>query len=92
MGYLWTKYLKLRFLGLVPLFPDLTRWLGTAALNECLHRGPVILEDLCGLLKRFRTHKVALTADIERAFLQVGSNLQIETSLGSCGSKIPLSH
>ena len=33
MGYLWTKYLKLRFLGLVPLFPDLTRWLGTAALN-----------------------------------------------------------
>ena len=37
-----------------------------------LHRGPVILEDLCGLLIRFRTHKVALTADIERAFLQVG--------------------
>ena len=33
MGYLWTKYLKLRFLGLVPLFPDLTRWLGTAALK-----------------------------------------------------------
>ena len=33
MGYLWTKYLKLRFLGLVSLFPDLTRWLGTAALN-----------------------------------------------------------
>ena len=33
MCYLWTKYLKLRFLGLEPLFPDLTRWLGTAALN-----------------------------------------------------------
>ena len=33
MGYLWTKYLKLRFLGLLPLFPDLTRWLRTAALN-----------------------------------------------------------
>jgi len=45
---------------------------GCKSLNECLHRGPVILEDLCGLLIRFRTHKVALTADIERAFLQVG--------------------
>ena len=36
-----------------------------------LYRGPVILEDLCGLLLRFRLHKVALTADIEKAFLQV---------------------
>ena len=44
---------------------------GCKSLNECLYRGPVILEDLCGLLLRFRTHKVALTADIEKAFLQV---------------------
>ena len=41
------------------------------SVNECLYRGPVILEDLCGLLLRFRTHKDALTADIETAFLQV---------------------
>ena len=33
MGYVWTKYLKLRFLGLVPLFSQLIRWLGTAALK-----------------------------------------------------------
>ena len=45
---------------------------GCKSLNEYLYRGPVILEDLCGLLLRFRTHKVALTADIEKAFLQVG--------------------
>ena len=45
---------------------------GCKSLNECLYRGPVILEDLCGLLLRFRTHKVALTADIEKAFLQFG--------------------
>ncbi|XP_068734586.1 uncharacterized protein [Montipora capricornis] len=45
---------------------------GCNSLNECFYRGPVILEDLCGLLLRFRTHKVALTADIERAFLQLG--------------------
>ena len=45
---------------------------GCKSLNECLHRGSVILEDLCGLLLRFDIYKVALTADIEKAFLQVG--------------------
>ena len=45
---------------------------GCKSLNECLYRGPVILEDLCGLLLRFRFYKVALTTDIEKAFLQVG--------------------
>ena len=44
---------------------------GCKSLNECLYRGPVIL-DLCGLLLRFRIYKVALTADTENAFLQVG--------------------
>ena len=41
------------------------------SLNECLHRGPVILEDICGLLMRFRTKKIAMVADIEKAFLQI---------------------
>ncbi|XP_053390171.1 uncharacterized protein LOC123560839 [Mercenaria mercenaria] len=42
------------------------------SLNECLYRGPVILSDLCGLLMRFRLHKVAVVSDIEKAFLQIG--------------------
>jgi len=42
------------------------------SLNESLHRGPVILEDLCGLSLRFRPHKEALVVDIEKVFLQVG--------------------
>ena len=40
------------------------------SLTECLHQGPMILEDLCGLLLRFRTKKII--ADIEKTFLQVG--------------------
>lgn len=42
------------------------------SLNECLYRGPVMLEDLCLLLIRMRMWKVAVVADIEKAFLQIG--------------------
>ena len=39
------------------------------SLNECLYRGLVILEDLCGLLLRFRMKRIGIIADIEKAFL-----------------------
>ena len=42
-----------------------------SSLNDCLYRGPVIMEDLCGLLMRFRIKKIGIIADIEKAFLQV---------------------
>ena len=42
------------------------------SLNECLYRGPVMLNDLCGLLMRFRLNNIAVVADIEKAFLQIG--------------------
>ena len=41
------------------------------SLNECLYREPIILEDLCRLLLRFRMKKTGLVSDIEKAFLQV---------------------
>ena len=31
-----------------------------------------MLNDLCGLLMRFRLHQIAIVADIEKAFLQIG--------------------
>ena len=42
------------------------------SLNECLCRGPVIMEDLTGILLRFRMNSIAISCDIEKAFLQVG--------------------
>ena len=41
------------------------------SLNECLHRGPIRLPSLCGVLLRFRLQPIALTADVEKAFLQL---------------------
>ena len=45
---------------------------GNLSRNENLFHGPIILEDLAGLLMRLRTKQVAIVADIEKAYLQVG--------------------
>nr|CDJ90687.1 Protein of unknown function DUF1759 and Protein of unknown function DUF1758 domain containing protein [Haemonchus contortus] len=44
---------------------------GYNSLNSVLHRGPVILPSLYDILLRFRIGKIALTSDVEKAFLQV---------------------
>ncbi len=45
------------------------------SLNECMDRGLVFLEALTSLLMRFRLYKIGITADIEKAFLNVGLGL-----------------
>ena len=45
------------------------------SLNECLHSGPSLVNELCGVILRFRMNEFACTADIEKAFLQVGLNV-----------------
>ena len=44
---------------------------GGPSLNDCLHAGPKFDQRILNLLLRFRVHRVALTADIEKAFLMV---------------------
>lgn len=41
------------------------------SLNDCLHKGPKFNQLILDILLRFRVFKYALTADLEKAFLQV---------------------
>jgi hypothetical protein len=41
------------------------------SLNDCLEVGPNLLPDLVEVLLRFRRNKIALNADIAKAFLQI---------------------
>ena len=41
------------------------------SLNDTLLKGPDVLQNLIGIVFRFREHRVALTADVEAMFLQV---------------------
>ena len=42
------------------------------ALNDCLYAGPPLAENIFDVLLRFRVNQVALTGDVEKAFLMVG--------------------
>ena len=42
------------------------------ALNHCVYTGPPLAENIFDVLLRFRVYQVALTCDVEKAFLMVG--------------------
>ena len=44
------------------------------SLNDCLHTGPKSNQKILDILLRFRCYRVALTADIEKAFLMISIN------------------
>ncbi|XP_037501184.1 uncharacterized protein LOC119375059 [Rhipicephalus sanguineus] len=53
---------------------------GQSSLNEHLEKGANLISDLGRMLLRFRLHRLALVADIEKAFLQISKcNLMTET-------------
>ena len=41
------------------------------SINDMLHRGPMFLESLVGIVIRFRQHPVAITADIKNMLFQI---------------------
>ena len=53
------------------LYDVSARMNGNPSLNDCLYSGPSLLPSIADVLMRFRFHKVALVADMEKAFLMV---------------------
>ena len=50
---------------------DASAKLNGPSLNDCLHTGPKFNQLILDILMRFRSFKVALTVDIEKAFLMI---------------------
>ena len=44
------------------------------SLNDCLMVGPPFQNEICSIILRFRFHAIALSTDIEKAFLHVNLN------------------
>ena len=62
------------------VFDAAARFEGTC-LNDALYTGPDLLNNLLGVLMRFRTHPIAFSADIEGMFNQVKVNNEDKDSL-----------
>ena len=55
-----------------PVFDASARGFNGVSLNDCLNTGPSMIPNLPGILMRFRRWKVALSADVTKALLQIG--------------------
>ena len=59
-----------------PVFDASCKGYNGISLNSCMNIGPNLLTKLTEILIRFRRWKFAITADIEKAFLQIGVKIQ----------------
>ncbi|XP_043199123.1 uncharacterized protein LOC122368878 [Amphibalanus amphitrite] len=59
-----------------PVFDASARGPNGVSLNDCLEVGPCLLPNLLEVLLRFRRWPFAVTADITKAFLQVGLSVE----------------
>lgn len=57
-----------------PVFDASAREKGKPSLNDCLEKGPNLIEEIRTLLLRFKKHEIRVTSDIKKAFLQIGLN------------------
>ena len=55
-----------------PVFDASAKGPSGVSLNDCLEAGPCVLPSVSEVLIRFRRWKVAVTADLSKAFLQIG--------------------
>ncbi|UYV72208.1 hypothetical protein LAZ67_9002191 [Cordylochernes scorpioides] len=54
-----------------PVFDASCKTKGGWSLNDCLAKGPNLLELIPDIMLRFRLNKIGIVADIEKAFLQI---------------------
>ncbi|GFS49493.1 uncharacterized protein TNIN_419031 [Trichonephila inaurata madagascariensis] len=54
-----------------PVFESSARVTGQSSLNDLLYKGPNLIEKIPDILDRFRSYPIGLSADIEKAFLQL---------------------
>ncbi|XP_043472736.1 uncharacterized protein LOC122505291 [Leptopilina heterotoma] len=57
-----------------PVFDASAYLSGFPSLNQCLEKGPNLIELIPASLLKFREHEIAVLADIRKAFLQIGVN------------------
>ncbi|UYV72604.1 hypothetical protein LAZ67_10000024, partial [Cordylochernes scorpioides] len=56
-----------------PVFNASARKRDKLSLNDCLDKGPNLIEIIPRLLNKFRKYEVGVSSDIEKAFLQIGT-------------------
>lgn len=57
-----------------PVFDASCKAPGCPSLNDCLEKGPNVIEQIPSILVKFREKRVGVTSDIEKAFLQISLN------------------
>ncbi|GFY24035.1 integrase_H2C2 domain-containing protein [Trichonephila clavipes] len=57
-----------------PVFDGSAKEKNSPSINDCLEKGPNLIELIPSLINRFRFGKFGVIADIKKAFLQIGVN------------------
>lgn len=65
-----------------PVFDASAHGIDSPSLNDCLEKGPNLLEKIPACLARFRAKSTGVSGDIEKAFLQIAVSAQDRNFLG----------
>ncbi|XP_064625962.1 uncharacterized protein LOC135486792 [Lineus longissimus] len=74
-----------------PVFDASAKGYNKISLNDCLETGPSLMPDLVAILLKFTRWQVALTADVCKAFLQIGvrpEDQNVHRFLWNCNGKV----